>query len=100
MCTICQKDTSKFVFKHDDESVPEWFERLKHIDSIQLVCMYQSDENLDLVSRSYEVQGFTYETIRWPIGDQQIVLFNVLLISDIVFVTYGTRFITLLGWKP
>jgi len=101
MCFICSTDKGKFVLKHDEETMQEWFDRLKHIDGIDLVMMNQTEANLALIRESYDVQGFVHKTYWLPQDHDQkpeIILLNVLLIGKIVFITYGERFAKLMRW--
>ena len=92
MCGICDTDQSitQFVFPKKNEDLHQWFHRVQEIEHMHLVMMHQSPDNLAKIDESYRLQGFMAHNIP--------DVLNVLIIRDLIFVTYTDAFAELNGW--
>lgn len=87
-----------FLFPQERESLPEWFERVRNHDGVELVTMFQGNDHLDIIAHSYDAQGFIHQAHRFTDGHVERPFFNILLIRDLMFVTYGREFEKAMGW--
>jgi hypothetical protein len=100
MCTICiDDDVTTFVFPRDDETIDHWIERLVAHDGIAFAMMYHDDIGLEQIASSYQLQGFTHNAYKTIDDGKERPWFNVLLIRDLIFVTYGHVFAKMMGWE-
>lgn len=92
MCNVCgHQETGLFIQPRPGEDLHTWFHRLEHMDAMQLAVMEKTKKDLHAIATSYDLQGFTY----W--SEPGIV--NCLVIRDLIFVTYGPEFATIMGWS-
>ena len=100
MCNICHEETaSQFVFPQENEDLQDWLDRLGEHDHLQLAMMFQPDDGLEEIARSYRLQGFTHLENRAHTHLDSRPFFNVLYLRDLVFITYGRLFATTMGWE-
>lgn len=92
MCGLCESDTvADFIFPRKDEELHDWFHRVEDIEHMNLVMMHQRPANLHKIAESYKLQGFTY----WNKPE----VLNVLILRDLIFITYSAKFKQIMAWK-
>lgn len=92
MCSVCvHEDVQNFVFPRKNEDLHMWFHRLEHMEHLELAMMKVEPADLIKIKKSYEIQGFTFH--------HESEILNVLLIRDLIFVTYTFVFENTMGWN-